>query len=828
LGGIDKNVNSFLEEVGIYSEEHKKYLEKLKRVLEEMKGSANSAERKQYVSFKEKVDAFERYLSEKKINLTSREDERFAVIAASGLNNLAKKRMAEDLIHQVKERIANELELKADAEKKREDIASLKKTGFWLTDWLILTRFAVEYGTITLFTHRYRSETLDVIRMKAAAAHGEIFSGLKSILDGYYYYLTVLEYNSILKFYQLREAFDKLALVEPALSYHPIEIFEQMNSFTVHYIAVIRNIKSIDKGLKKIYKERQPGHGFMGHVGFLTDRQIFNSRTLKHSGRDMMVGTISGSLYSYYTAYLGTRVTTFNQLIYITGEEGVLNSSEKEYTPEASAAIEKEKKEQNTEGSKIKTKLSDLVNLTAKYRDMGISLSKRLFELEARGSLPAWNKDDKVKAFFRLVKVFDSYIKHILELIISRSNFDLEYDNNIITDYFESFPELTRVVDECRDFSTELQGSRGKDLQNFKHPQEIDKDEFIRKIMEDGVINLTGETRQLRETLNEISARCYSLCIRFNDLINKFSRSGKYESGKITENYDFFLNAKIIHPKVRNLEHILNKKEVFLVDYLEAACSLAEYFAETLKNAGVKSVYTEVSKLQKELEAHNVRVESAADGEVSLERQNDDRGLNSEVDKFYIDTVTGLKKWEYFEDFIYPEFYDENGNYKGDKLRNVFCAEFSNLVDVNRICGNDSGDQVYKKISEIINETILPAGSGNIALRSKGGFIIGYINDITAMESIDLLHKVLKLVKNYASESGIKQLPEPVFNAGVYPEKKGTNAFNNIDIARKIMFQGSDGREGHVVFMRNPDQVVSNKDFDMKGRLGDGRVSVLS
>ena len=826
MGDIDKNVSSFLEEVGIDSEEHKKYLEKLKRVLEEMKGSTNSAERKQYVSFKETVDTFERYLAEKKINLTNREKERFAVITGSGLGNLAKKRMTEDLIHQVKDRIASELELQAEEGRRKEDIAALKTTGFWLADWYLLTKFALEFGTITLFTHQYRTESLDLIRLKASAAHKEIILELKNILDGYYYYLTILEYNSIVKLYRMKEALDKLASIRQSPSYNPMSILVPMNNFAAHYIAVMRNIKSIDRGFQKVFKDRQPGHGFTGYVGFLTNRHIFNSKTVRHSEKEMMVATITGALYSYYTAYLGVRVKTFNQLMYIAGEDGTLNSSEKEYTPEAKDIIESEKKEQNTEGSKIKFRLSELVNLTTRYRDMGISLSKRLFEIEARGSLQAWNKDAQTKAFFRIMKVFDAYLKYILELVINRGNFDLEYDNRIVTDYFENFPELIRAVDECRTFSIELQGSRGKDLLNFKYPPDADKDEFIKKIMEESSLNLSGETRQQRETLNEISTRCYSLCIWFNDLLNKFNRTGKYGSGEITENYDFLLNARIIHPKVRNLEHVLNKKELYLVDLLEAGCSVAEYFAETLKNSGISAIYAEVTKLQKELEDHNLKhgssAETADDGNSSGEE-----GLRSDVNKIYTDSLTGFRKWEYFEDFIFPEYYNEEWNYTGDNIRNVFCAELSNLVDVNRICGNDSGDKVYKRLSEIINETLCQAGSNNIAMRSRGGLIIGYINDIPMMESVDLLHKILKQVKNYSSECEIDFLPELVFNAGIYPERRKTNAFKNIEIARKIMFQGSDGNEGRVIFLRNPDHVLSDKDFDSRGKLGPGVISIL-
>jgi len=42
------------------------------------------------------------------------------------------------------------------------------------------------------------------------------------------------------------------------------------------------------------------------------------------------------------------------------------------------------------------------------------------------------------------------------------------------------------------------------------------------------------------------------------------------------------------------------------------------------------------------------------------------------------------------------------------------------------------------------------------------------------------------------------------------------------------MLQGSDGKECHVAFMRNPDQIVDDKDFDRRGRLRDGLISVLS
>jgi len=344
----------------------------------------------------------------------------------------------------------------------------------------------------------------------------------------------------------------------------------------------------------------------------------------------------------------------------------------------------------------------------------------------------------------------------------------------------------------------------------------------------ENISTLPGDTKQLRETLGEISAKCYNICMRFNDLLNRYYKSGRFESREITENYNFLLNAKIVHPKVRNLEYVLSRKEVYLVDLLESGCAVAEYFAEALKHNGIQAVYDEVAKLQKDLETYNIQPESGDELKDYADSQCGEEGLNSDADKIYIDTLTGFKKWEYFEDFVLNQEYDEDGNYYGDKIRHVFCAELSNLVDVNRVCGNNSGDRVYKRFSEIINEVLDTSGSGNLVMRSKGGLIIGYINEISAIEAVDLLFKILHHVKEYSLDSGIDSLPELVFNAGLYTEKKGTDALKNIEIARSIMFQGSDGKTGHVMFLKNPEQIVSDKDFDRRGRLREGLISILS
>lgn len=829
MSGVDKQIKSFLEEVGVNSEEHKKSLEKIRRVLDEMKNSSSSVERKHYFSFKETVESFDRHLSEKKITLTRHEKDRFALIASSGFNNLAKKRMAEDLIHQIKDRYAGDLDSRIETERKKKDIDELKKSGGLLKNWYNLFKFALEYGTITMITHRLRSESLDIIRIKAAVSFNEIDEELKGVLDNYYYYLSILEYNSLVKLYKMGKAIDAFSSIRRNPSYHSMEIFGPMNDFTSVFISVVRNVKYIDNGLRRVYNDRQPGHGFSGNIGFLTDRHVFNNRTVRHGDYDMMAKTIKGALYSFYTCYLGVRVRTFYQIMHLAGEEGVLDSSEKQYTPEALNRIENETREQKTEESKIKLRLSSLENVTGKYSDMGKRLAQRLFEVEARTNISSWNKEVLTRPFFKLIKVADACLKYIFEFVISYTELDLDYDGSIVLNYFERSPELVKAVEDYKSYSIELQGSRGKDLLNFKLANDLNHDEFIRSLMEhENVSSLPGETRHLRETLVEISVKFYNICIRFNEAINRFKAAEQVESRDMTENYNFFLNARIQHPKIRHLETVLSRKEAYLADLLEAGCSVSEYVAETLIHRGIKAIQEEVLKLKKELESHRAQTvspEGVTDNDAACPGED---VLDNEINRMYTDRLTGFKKWEFFEDFILPESYDEKGNYTGVKPRQIFCAELANITDINRICGNDAGDNVLKRLSEIINETLGGNAKDNIVMRGSGGLIIGYINGITAVEAVDLLFKILYLVREYSLDSGIELLPELIFNCGIYTERKGSNGLNNIEFARRIMTHGSEGNSGYVAFLRNQDYILNDKDFDIKGRIPDKMISVLN
>ncbi len=824
---MDRQVSSFIEEVGLYSEEHINYIEKLNNVLDEMKNSANSVERKNYPSFYETVKSFDQYLREKRITLTPHENERLAVIVSSGLNNMAKKRMAEDLIHSVKERHASEVEMKISEERKKAEIAELKKSRSFIVNWYNLFKFALEYGTITIFSHRLKAECFDRLRVNANTWFAAVKPELKKCLDQYYFYLSVMEYNALVALYEMGDVLNSIKAVPKNLSYSWEDINDLMNRFTSLYIIVTVNVKYIDSGLKKIFKEQNPGHGFWGFIGLLTDRPIVNGKSARYSYDEMISETVRGVLLSYYTACAGINVKTMYQLMYLSGEDGLLDSQEKHLTDEARNDQSVRETREQGESSRISTRLNEISDLAGVYREEGINFAVRIFALEAKTNLNQWNREAESRPFFRIMKVFEGLKKYIIELIKDGNNLILEYDDNAYKNYFESQPDIIKAVLDFSEFADELQGSREKEISGLRLDVDLERSAFIKRMLTPDMElpNIPG-ARTLRETLLGMSARCYNLCMRFNDLINRYNAGGKTQSSDLTKNYDFFLNAKVLHPKIRGFEMLTNRRDTVLADVIKAGCAISQFLSEQLMHPGIKAIQDEVSKLREE---NTARLSSGMEGDLPEIKETAVTGkTGSHNDDVYSDRITGLKNWAYFEDFILPENYDDAHLYRGGVKRHVFCIEITNLVDINRKSGNDAGDDVYRKFCHVVKDLLEKERGDNIALRGHGGIITGYITDMETIDAVEIVHTIFRKIHSMILTGEIKAFPEPVINAGVYSESPGSNAIMNMDLAKKIMMQGSEGGKGHVAFLKHPDQVITEKDLDRRGYLKEGLISVVS
>ncbi|HPS56736.1 MAG TPA: hypothetical protein PK514_01395 [Spirochaetota bacterium] len=819
--GFDRQVEGYIDEVGLYSKEHRDYLDKLNRVLEEMKESESSAERQYYNSFRETVSSFEKYVTGKKIELTRHERERFAVIASSGLGSLAKKRMAEDLMRTVRERHLSDSGTKTEEGRIKKEIAALSRSPFFLTNWYRLFRFALDYGTITPFTHLYKASTLDLLRVNFVTWYRQIEDELFRVLDEYYYYLSTLEYNSLVKLAEAGIAAERFNEQKKYSSYDPAELLEFMEDFTSRFICVLKNSSGIDRALKKVFKDRQPGHGFWGFIGLMTDRPLQNNIVVKYTGHSMMKKSICGALFSFYTSHFGVCVMTINQLMYLSGEEGLVDTDAKNLTQGAVQRLKDEETKRESDDYRIKSRLDELIPLTMKYSGMGAAFAEKIFALDKTAERSA--SRDQYKPLSKIVKIIEGYIKYIVDPVAGSGGFTVEYENDRSDVFFSRFPDLVKAAEDFINFGQELQGSRGKDLAGLRVPLTEEGSSLIQALADaDRELPRIEGARLIRETLSSISSKCYNLCMRFNDIIVRFNTEGRNEPPDSMDRYDYAVNSRIRHSRIRTIEVILGKKDASLMDFLEAGCSIGFYFAEYLGHKGIEAVHQEIDKLQEKLQGKEpgaVSEDGNSARQVQAEGQSD---IAEEMDRVYADSLTGFRKWEYFEDFILPVYYDDKKCYNGDTARFVFCCEISNLDEINRRSGKDAGDLVYKKFAGVINNVLAGAGSENNAFRSSGGIITGFFSGMSQSMAAELLHRILQGVSEISAGSS-----EILFSAGLYREWKGSNVYRNIEVAKKIMIQLEDGIASHAGFLRNQDYVVTDKDFDRRGMMKDGMISVL-
>lgn len=817
--GIEKQVEGYLDEVGLYSREHREYIDKLNRVLDEMKVSSNSTERNHYNAFKETVSSFAKYMEEKKIRLTRHEKERFAVISSSGLGNLAKKRMAEDLIRSVRERHSADSAIKVESEKRKQEISALSKSPLFIVNWFRMLRYAIDYGTITPFSHEYKGSSFDILRTRFVSWYRGSEAEIFRILDEYYYYLSTLEYNSLVKLAEAGSSAERFNEVKPRVAYDPAEIYDYIEDFTSKYIAVITNTATIDKALKKALKERQPGHGFWGHIGSMTDRPLQNNMVVRMTGVSMMRNTVCGALYSFYSAHFGVRVTTFTQLMHLANEDGSVEAEKKQLTQGAVQRVSDEESKKEDEDFKLRSRLDELNLLVSGYRESGRKIAERLSLLDKISSYGA-GKEQPNRPLAKMIRIIDGYIRTILDPVAGNGGFGLEYDGAVTDTFFSRHQELRKAVEDFIAFTLELQGSRGKDLAALRVLQAGEGDSLVQVLAdtESELPRIEG-ARALRETLSLISSKTYNICNRFHGLITAFNTTGRNEPPEYMDRYDYAINSRLKHSKLRTIENLLAKKDISLMDLLEAGCSVAFHLAEFLGNRGIRAIYQEVDRLRNILDKHDSEGEAAESEEGG--------GIMDEMDRVYTDALTGLRKWEYFEDFIQPVYYDSKKCYTGDVPRFVFCCEMSNLGEINRKYGNDAGDKAYRKFTDVLASVIKEKGAENIALRDSAGVITGYITGVMQSMAAELLHKVLVEVRSIQLDGSVAEKVEVLFNAGVYREWKGSDSYKNIDVAKKIMLQMNDGVASHVGFLRNQEYVVTDKDFDRRGFMREGMISVL-
>ncbi len=810
--GSDNWVNEYINEVGTYSSEHIGHIGKMNSLLDSMKNSGKSSEKRVYSSFKETVDSFNKYLESNGMELSAYENDKMTAILSSNFDHLVKKRMVEDLIHKIRERIADDKRRQKEEARKAREIEEIKTSVSGIVKWIRLTRFAINYGTITIFSHRLKNQSLNNIKVRAYRSYYPIEKELKSILDDSYHFLSTMEYNSIAALYDLGTALEKVAAIGAAPSFDTTDIFEEISDFSAVYISVLCNASYIEKGLKKIYRDRKPKHGFWGYVWALLDRPVMNNKPVTYTDQESYSKTILGTLKSYYTAFYKAPAVTLNQVMYIAGSDGKIVSDRKVYTPEARQKVESEAKTVKETKGAGENRLRELENLAGRFLEMGGEYFERLFKLKSGSSYTAWLKESEKRPFFRLMKVTESYSRHMLDIITDPENTVVEHDNDLKKNYFSEFPELLKAIEIFNRFLNDIEGSKAREATNFIIPVNEPSLDFISDLMRNSVAtSITKPAEGIKPILVELSSHAYNLALRFNDLINTFTLEGKGSGVTFYRTFDYYKNSVVLHPRINSTALAIDSREVLLSDFLEVSCSVAVYIASILCHHGIDAIKREIEIIREK--------GISVSGEQETSSSSDVPDITQDLYETYTDSITGLKKSQYLEDIILPKYYDENNCLSTMNERCIFCMFLANLPVLNERYGSDAGDQIFRSTISMLNGELQSSGNeDDVAFRSDGGIVFGFINNMNLSQAVDKLIKVLHGIGDMGNSDESPINEDPVVNFGIIKERLDAEISVSMDMVKRVMMCGYDGLVSRIMFPKNPGTVIDSRTLDKGSR----------
>jgi GGDEF domain-containing protein len=85
--------------------------------------------------------------------------------------------------------------------------------------------------------------------------------------------------------------------------------------------------------------------------------------------------------------------------------------------------------------------------------------------------------------------------------------------------------------------------------------------------------------------------------------------------------------------------------------------------------------------------------------------ENNER-IVEELDRMYVDTLTGLKRRQYYEEIILKQQYGDSGKFEGTKSRFLFMCEIFGLKELNERFGHTAGDEIVLAAVSRIDEHV--------------------------------------------------------------------------------------------------------------------------
>jgi diguanylate cyclase (GGDEF)-like protein len=825
LGGYFENVEKF-------SDEHRKDMDKFQNLLMSMeKTDISPKEKGVYLSLKEMVKNFDNYLVKHTLILTDTEKKNLTQIFGISHSLPVKIKMLEDLIHKVKMRYQADRNRREEEARVKDEVSELKASHNFLLDWLKLTKFSLDYGTITLFKHKLNDSAFHIIRKKALQWQYFIEKNIKSILDTEYYLLSTLEYNALVSIVELKKSLDKLVRIGGQAAYDAKDIGAEVDEFAELYLTLVKNSDYAVSAYKKIFKARKAEHGLFGALMSFLDKPIFENRPVKRTGYEIFTDSITGFLLSYYTSKERIIVRTDNQILYLLVCDGKLDEMKKHLTPEAEKRLESVKEKEKSDDIIQSERLEELQRVTDNFFQQGEMIEEKIFKSESKSLYHSYLKDIGVKPFIRIIRLVEAFISYFVDLINNREIFILEYDSNEYKNYFDIDTGIYDISGKYNMEEFNLIGSKLKDLQNLTLPEKSREEDLIIMLTEkmSDKKKLKPSIEHARNALFSISNLSYKLAVRINELISFYTSQKEILNENLEKNYDFFLNATLKKNNRVKLYRIFREEKISLKGFLEMSCSMGFHISRLLRNPVLSALVEEkesLSMLVEKIKGDNYN-QKAVDHEFSLLEEDD--SIVQDIDRMYRDTLTGLWKKEYLHDQIMHKLYDSKENYSMDRPRFVYMCEISGFDRFNSVYGHETTDKLLVQVTRKIKDEIYSPGKheDDILLREGAGKFFGYLNDTSLMECVDRFAKISIDVKGIYIRSGDMDIGKIVINFGVYEERKGSNMIRNIEIARNLLFYAGSEENKNIAFIKDPHFVIRERDFDRMGDLKEGLITIV-
>lgn len=831
---LQKKFSDKFGDIEIFSEEHKKDIDRFASLLGSMKGG--EGDKTSIPALKSNLAEFQSYLQQNRIVLTNAEKREISAVSGSGHPPAVKKRMMEDLIHSIKNRHQRELKAAKEKERFEDEIKELEKRGSGIVNWFRLFRFSIEYGTISPFAHRLKNHSLNIIKKSCDSWYSILVKDLSEVLSSDYYKYSNLEYNALRALYDLGEGLSVVKETGDVPYYYFHEIQPEIESFARFYIPVISNSEIIEKALKKLTGTRQTEHGFFGAFKDITGQPLFNNLPVKFTDFEFYTKTVTGTLLSFYSIKEGVVLKSVNQLKYILDENGELDSDIKKLTPDAQIVETKSREKSSDEDDTDSKRLKELDHVVNYYIPKGIELNKQY--LPKDGIFSAGKKPDgSVKPFVRYKNLIEFFIKTFVDPLYRENEFILMYDMNEYRNYIDIKPELQNIISKFTYQDIGFSGTKFREITDLAISKDKDPAGYIETLFSlETRKNLVSEKEKTAiEIFSNISTLCYRLATVLKELIDYYYKNREINHEDVRLNFDFYMNAEVKFSKALKGSRFFEQNIITLRTFLESACSFAFFIANELMNPYVKSMNDEFLSLKnaiegrkKEGEQTQVKLETDFSG-LSSDEEVIENELERSLDRIYSDPVSGLMKKEYFDDQILNKYYDSENKYKLRNTRYVFFCSVDNLKEINTEQGHKTGDRVLGFAVETLRGNMNSAGkdSGNVLIRYEGADMIGYLNNISFSEALDIFKMSQMLLNTSSVKTGSGQVDSVSFSAGIYHERSGTNVYDNIKASKALMLKARSKGGANIAFVKDSERILTENDFNRFGEVDEDIISYL-